>query len=69
MKYTIERASSFFTNNQPCKEAYRDKESDLWIVEIEDLDAFIEKYKRIVIDCNGFLDGIKHIIIYDDYIE
>lgn len=63
MLYTITRASLDY-EDKPCDEAVLNQEQK-WTVEfksLEDLQAFIVKYRRIVIDKNS-------IIIYDYYIE
>lgn len=65
MLYTITRASLAYDNEyKPCDEAMLNQEQK-WTVDfksLEELQAFIVKYRRIVIDRNS-------IIIYDSYIE
>lgn len=63
MFYTITRASLDY-EDKPCDEAVLNQEQK-WTVEfklLEDLQVFIAKYRRLVIDKNS-------IIIYDYYIE
>jgi hypothetical protein len=63
MLYTITRASLDY-EDKPCDEAVLNQEQK-WTVDfksLEELQAFIVKYRRIVIDKNS-------IIIYDYYIE
>ena len=63
MLYTITRASLDY-EDKPCDEAVLNQEQN-WTVDfksLEELQAFIVKYRRIVIDKNS-------IIIYDYYIE
>ena len=71
MKYKITRASE--DEIKPCAEAFaikvkyhpHDTEWDEWAVEIntlEELQDFVKKYDRIVLDCES-------ITIYDSYLE
>lgn len=67
MRFNISRAHHDWNENTaPCSGATKDGNS--WYVEIPDLDALMELFKRFKSD-SIILSRSKDIIIYDDYVE
>lgn len=67
MIYTIERASWDSENKAPCTGAYM--EDGQWHISIGDINQFVDEVGDIVIYKQRGEGHLKHIVIYDGYIE
>ena len=77
MKFIVMRASEYDFKKKPCDEAVKENINGTshWVVEfqnLQQLEEFMDKYGKIVLapDVWGrYVDNVRTLIIYDDYIE